>query len=439
MGTTADGLRFVKVFYGTNRARSRECAQTSASSAAANAPCRPDRFYGGSPARVGPTRADELEVGDFTVTFPPDHETGEIERPFSVFSISLRDEDPSRDVVISELSSSGTDYDAWVRDVKATSRQQAFIYVHGYATTFADAARRAGQMAFDLDLDVGFGGLPMLYSWPSSGTPTGYVLDYDTSLDATDAFNRFLDLVKRQAGLSRIHVIAHSMGNQLVANALRERTLKGDSDRFIDQLVLAAPDIWADRFRDRFLTMLPRLARRVTLYVSDNDKALKASTRLRAGNTRAGLLEGGLIDATAPGFDVVDATSLPADFLDHSYYANNQSMLADMYCLLKGSPANVRPLIQGAGVNWRFRTSRELLAVKASACVDIDEATQATDVGRPQDRADPGFPASAASTALGGRWVWAGAVALFAGGLVLGVLAGRRGRRATSPTADRPV
>ena len=147
---------------------------------------QPEQFYTGSPAHLDSEhgRRDELEVGRFTVAFPPRHQPGIIERPPSIFTIDLRNEDPTKDVVIAQLSSSGSDYDAWVGDVKRTGKQEAFIFVHGYDTTFEIAARRAGQLAFDLELDRDFGGLPMLYSWPSRGTPEGYLLDYDTSLGA---------------------------------------------------------------------------------------------------------------------------------------------------------------------------------------------------------------------------------------------------------------
>ena len=113
-------------------------------------------------------------MGRFKVAFPPGHQPGIIERPLSVLTIQLRREDPSRDVVISELSSFGTDYDAWVRAVKGTGKRDAFVYVHGYYTSFESAARQAGQLAFDLEIDRDFEGLPMLYSWPSQGTLKGY-------------------------------------------------------------------------------------------------------------------------------------------------------------------------------------------------------------------------------------------------------------------------
>ena len=388
----------VEIFYGTNRARLSTCDRSRTVRWDTSGSCRPNTFYTGSQTHRDAGRVDELEVGSFKVAFPPGHQPGNIERPLSIFTIDLRREDPSRDVVISELSSFGTDYDAWVRAVKSTGKQEAFVFVHGYNTRFESAARQAGQLAFDLEIDRDFAGLPMLYSWPSQGTLEAYLLDYDISLAATQAFNHFLDLLKDSAGLSRIHIIAHSMGNWLVANALRERSLRGGTERLLEQLVLAAPDIPADGFRERFLKTLPQLARRVTLYVSDNDKALRASARFRTGIPRAGLLDGGLMSISEPRFDVVDATLLPADFLDHSYYATNHSMLADIYCLLHGSPADGRPLIVAAGVNWSFRPPSVLKDLKAATCGASRE--------QPEARLVPPIQSPLAPPASGPALLW---------------------------------
>ena len=65
-------------------------------------------------------------------------------------------------------------------------------------------------------------------------------------------------MVKKQAGIRRVHVIAHSMGNRVVAEALYARGQRAEP--LVDQLVLAAPDVWASRFRNRFLRTLPNLA-----------------------------------------------------------------------------------------------------------------------------------------------------------------------------------
>jgi esterase/lipase superfamily enzyme len=357
--------RFVKVFYGTNRARSAVCQNIESTTWDAETGCTPNDFYSSrDPAAWGASPAESgLEVGTLTVTFPPEHETGYIERPPRIFTIPLRREDPTKDVVISELKSFSSDYEAWVREVQATRRDQAFIYVHGFGNSFAQAARRAAQVAYDLDFDVDehFRGLTMMYSWASRAEAnlTAYLADYDetASRHATVSFNTFLDLVKNRAGVSKVHVIAHSMGNRLVANALDERRA---GEPVVDELVLAAPDIVARDFKERFLQTLPRSAQRVTLYVSDNDRALIVSSRLREGRPRVGQVAGGILTEKVAGFNAINASALATDFLGHSYHANNNSMLSDIYCLLRRIPANERPLIEPAGPSWQFLSPEEM-------------------------------------------------------------------------------
>ncbi len=223
----------------------------------------------------------------------------------------------------------------------------------------------------DFDQQDDFRGVPMMYSWPSNGraSPTAYASDYDRALAEDRAFNHFLTLVKTDAGIDHVHVIAHSMGNLVVASALERRSPRPPQP-IVSQLVLAAPDIPAPLFEQRFLQVLPELAERVTLYVSDQDKALILSSELRKGDPRAGQVEGGLLVAssTVKSFDGIDASDLPTDFLRHSYWANNESMLSDIYCLLKGAPPERRPLLLLTGAVWRFRPLNELKKLKAGDC-----------------------------------------------------------------------
>ncbi len=196
-------------------------------------------------------------------------------------------------MVISELRSFGRDHAAWARELRATGRDQAFIYVHGFETSFDEAARRAAQLAYDLDFDLekDFKGVPMFFSWPSRGGVDSYGVDYDASVESIDAFNRFLDLVKNQAGIRRVHIIAHSMGNRVVTEALDARANQ-NMPPLLDQLILAAPDVWASRFKNRFLRTLPKQASRVTLYVSDHNRALITSSGIRKDKPRAGEVAG---------------------------------------------------------------------------------------------------------------------------------------------------
>jgi esterase/lipase superfamily enzyme len=356
-------LRSVKVFYGTNRARGSGCKDATSVRWDSTTGCVPNDFYSGRPAISADANQTGLEVGTLTVTFPPDHEESKIERPPQIFSYALRGENPEKDVLIMELSSFGHDYNAWVSEVQSTGRDQAFIYVHGFANSFAEAARRAAQVAYDLDFDVDpeFEGLTMMYSWPSLGEAnlTAYSADYDSSDAALEAFNQFLDLLKEQARITRVHIIAHSMGNRLVARAL---TARHSPEKIVDQLVLAAPDIRSSTFKSRFLRTLPQFAQRVTLYVSDNDRALVASSRLRQDEPRAGQVSGGLLNVSGEGFESIDASSLPTDFLGHSYYAENKSVLSDVYWVLRDKRIQDRPLIYKPGPPWRFLSDEEMAA-----------------------------------------------------------------------------
>ncbi|HEX4954717.1 MAG TPA: alpha/beta hydrolase [Thermoanaerobaculia bacterium] len=389
-------LRSVRLFYGTNRARIEGCEGVSTvSRRTASGRCRTSAYYGGVMLPSPEEGTAGLEVGTLAVTFPPIHGKGKIERPLEVFSFRLRGEDPDQHVVISELRSFGSDFAAWARELRATGRDQAFIYVHGFEHTFEKAALRAAQIAYDLDFDVeeDFRGVPMLFSWPSRGGIDAYGVDYDVSFESIDAFNRFLDLVKHEAGIRQVHVIAHSMGNRVVTEALLARAERQQVGPLVDQLVLAAPDVWASRFKNKFLRTLPRLAARVTLYVSNQDRALIASSKIRKDEPRAGQVEGGLLEASrgVERFDAINASTLETDFLGHGYYASHGSMLGDIYCLLKGTPAAGRPLLLLAGPAWQFRPPVELAALAAGACRAAAPAPPAA-IPIPEPAAFPWLP-----------------------------------------------
>lgn len=352
-------LRYAKVFYGTSRARGAACRDALRVSADAESGCLKEEYYGVEP---GP-----LEVGWLRVTFPEDHVDGEIERPFEVFKLRLRREDPDEDVVLAELHSFGGDLEAWAAEVRRTERSRAFLYVHGFATTFEESAWRAAQLAYDIE----FPGVPMLYSWPSKGGTFDYVRDYDVVQLAIEPFQRFLHLVADRTGLEEVHVISHSMGNQLVAFALREMAVEGERIAALEnaQLVLAAPDIDAEVFRTRFAEHLPKLFKRVTLYVSDKDRALRKARQLRDRRPRAGEAIGGLLDQRFERIEIIDASSLDTDFLSHSYYANNDSVRSDMFCLITaGVGAARRPLLELEAPSWRFKTAELRRTLRADDC-----------------------------------------------------------------------
>lgn len=312
-----------------------------------------DRDDAGSPLpaqRFGRKRADGLTYGIAEVTIPPGHRLGELESP-SLWRFEFR-ADPQKHVILRDIQTKaeGAFFDDLRAAVAKSKEKQSFVFVHGYNVTFEDAARRTGQLAFDL----GFDGAPILYSWPSQGTVPGYPVDRENATWSIPHLEAFLAKVARDTGAERIHVIAHSMGNQVLAGAL-DRLAAAAPPPLFNEIVLTAPDIDAQVFQNLAARILPA-AQRTTLYASAADKALAASYEFnghrRAGDTRDGVV-------VIPGMDTVDATRVDTSFLGHSYIGDEESVLSDLFYLIKGLACaqrhRLRPAAWQGQPYWEFK------------------------------------------------------------------------------------
>ncbi|HJR43310.1 MAG TPA: alpha/beta hydrolase [Gemmatimonadaceae bacterium] len=317
----------VQIYYGTDRR--------------AEAAEEPDDRYG---AERGP-----LELGTAIISIPRGHKAGQLESP-SWLRLEFS-EDPSRHVVL--LRVTPLEVEGWVssfdQKLDNSPQREALVFLHGYNVTFAEAARRTAQLAYDL----GYEGVPVLYSWPSRGTLAGYLADEATVERSVPHFQRFLRLLAF-TGVDRIHVVAHSMGNRVLAGALRN--LAPDVARRIGQVVLTAPDIDAEVFETQVVPAMRQLGVRLTMYSSSADRALQASMKVH-GYRRAG--QSGDSIVVVPGLETVDASHVDTDLLGHGYFAEDKPVLDDLFLLLKHElPATARQLkelLKGALRYWAFR------------------------------------------------------------------------------------
>jgi esterase/lipase superfamily enzyme len=212
--------------------------------------------------------------------------------------------------------------------IEDSPSNDVFVFIHGYNVTFEDAARRAGQLAYDLDFD----GTPMMYSWPSQASTAAYTVDEAVVRPSGRKLATMLDQIVEETGAERIHLIAHSMGNRALVEALQTYvTMHGQeaSRNTFDQVVLTAPDVDRDYFID-VMSTIGGIARRTTLYASQNDVALKSS-RILHGAPRAGLAGDSIV--ILPGLDTIDMSAVEADILGHSYFAANEGPIYDMFRL----------------------------------------------------------------------------------------------------------
>lgn len=300
-----EAYRLVKIYYATNRART--------------ADPRPSDIY----------RADRgpLDYGTALVSIPRLHKPGALEAP-SIFSFDIV-EDPDRHLILKSVTPSDrATVFAQMRDhVAQSGSNEAFVFVHGFNVTFSDAARRTAQIAHDMDFD----GLPILYSWPSQGNMLGYLADGAVVQLSGRLLEEFLEQVVAESGATRIHLVAHSMGNRALTEALELFALKhAGAPPAFDQVLFTAPDLDAGLFAKMVETIRPAVGR-MTLYTSKNDWALRVSNQLNGGAPRAGEgADGVLMPASV---DSIDMSVLGEDMLAHSYFADDTSALTDILSL----------------------------------------------------------------------------------------------------------
>lgn len=176
----------IRLFYGTNRGKKGDDEQFA---------------YDGT--------SGGLKCGFCTVQIPRGHEQGELERP-GRFLLWRLPENDDRHFVIKEISD--LSYEEFAgqlgESLAASPGKSALLFLHGYNTTFEQAAWRAAQLAWDLP----FEGQAGFYSWPSAGKLPDYLADEAMARSSVPAFEEFFTLIMG-SGIEKIHIIAHSMGS----------------------------------------------------------------------------------------------------------------------------------------------------------------------------------------------------------------------------------
>ena len=151
------------------------------------------------------------------------------------------------------------------------------MFVHGFNTSFEEARDRAAQIV----ADSRFGGVAVLFTWPTKNELFGYVSDKDSATASRDALQGLLQDVSATPGVGKIHVLAHSMGGWLAMEALRQASIAGNRDLagHLGEVMLASPDIDMDVFAAQMAHIRPA---KVTVFATANDRALSLSSAIAA-------------------------------------------------------------------------------------------------------------------------------------------------------------
>jgi len=276
-------------------------------------------------------RSSSLSYAEFTVSLPPGHQSGKVEWPNPT---------PDPNSTFAVVRQRPLDEAAFLAEVARQRNggpSNVGLFVHGYNTNFQEALFRMAQMAADAHAD----GAPILFAWPSEGTLKGYVADKDAVTSSRDQLAALLTTLAKQRDVGRITLIGHSMGGWLTAEALRQlRLTKQDATIRRLHVVLAAPDIDADVFRQQ-LEVIGPLSPPMVVLVSRDDMALSVSRFLADQHVRVGALDVSdpRVQAAAHKYnvEVVDISKLEgSDALGHDRFVS----LAALYPKLSSEAAN---------------------------------------------------------------------------------------------------
>lgn len=284
--------------------------------------------------RTGPIfgyeRARGLHYFRADISVPPTHAPGRIEWPdgspdaatdFVVTDTEVFD-GPAR--LISRMRSDG-------------SGRETLLYVHGYNNTLSEAMFRLAQIRTDFDVAMP----ALLFSWPSAGDPRGYVYDRDSVLFARDDLVALLD--RLTAGpRDRVFILGHSMGSQLVMEALRQIAISGDRRALarVSGVVLMSPDIDPDVFA-RQAEAIGDLPQPFFIFITRADRALTLSGFITGRKPRLGVIDAA-DEVARPDVQVVDFSDLATgEAYNHFVPVTSPAAIAMLNRFLSetGSPA----------------------------------------------------------------------------------------------------
>ncbi len=231
-------------------------------------------------------RGRGLAFADIVVSIPPDaaRKVGEVQWPASVPG------DPAHDFVTLradrlDLAHAVAAFD---RRLRAEPSRHVLLFVHGYNTRFEEAVYRFAQIAHDAGAPI----VPVLFTWPSRGKLLDYVYDRESATYSRDGLEAVLQAMAKDPNVGSISILAHSMGNFVAVEALRQMAIRNRAlSPKIRDIMLAAPDIDVDVFRREVAEIeASDKSPPITLFVSQDDHALDLSRRLAGDQPRLGAI-----------------------------------------------------------------------------------------------------------------------------------------------------
>jgi esterase/lipase superfamily enzyme len=221
-------------------------------------------------------RAAEPAFADMVVSIPPDanRTIGAVQWPKQLPG------DPETDFVTLQADHITKDQAmaTFARLLRESNKSEAMVYVHGFNERYENTVYGFAQILHDSGAlgEVA----PVLFTWPSKGSVFAYGYDRESSNYSRDSLEALLRYLVKDPQVKKISILAHSMGNWVTLEALRQMAIRdGRVAAKIKLVLLASPDVDVDVSREQIAAMGPNRPH-IALFVSEDDRALAASRQL---------------------------------------------------------------------------------------------------------------------------------------------------------------
>ncbi|WP_421414233.1 alpha/beta hydrolase [Agrobacterium tumefaciens] len=271
-------------------------------------------------------RARTPTFADITVSIPPEtvRKTGEVAWPRRLPA------DPATDFATLKADEiDGRAAERWLGShVRKSADGSVLVFIHGFNNHFEDAVFRFAQIVHDSKTRS----VPVLATWPSRGSLLAYGYDRESTNFTRNAVEHLLQYLARDPDIKEVSILAHSMGNWLALESLRQMAIRNDGlPKKFKNVMLAAPDVDVDVFGSQIADMGEQRPH-FTLFVSRDDRALAVSRRVWGNVSRLGAIDPEQSpyreELAANAITVIDLTKVKAgDSLHHSKFAESPEIV----------------------------------------------------------------------------------------------------------------
>jgi esterase/lipase superfamily enzyme len=153
------------------------------------------------------------------------------------------------------------------------------VYVHGFKVPFENPL----LVATELWHFMGYDGVMIPYSWPSTPRLLAYFSDVETTALSAHYLRQFITYLRQHTDAERIHVLGYSAGTRLVIEAVSMLALAGGAEARnsgLGEIILVGSDYDTGLFAAALSNGILDVTERLTVCLSGIDGALRFANRV---------------------------------------------------------------------------------------------------------------------------------------------------------------